>query len=307
MSYRRDRCLEHYGYQANLAKSLRAIYTKMPVAVRERFKHCSNVVPRRMSHVELYRTLAASFGATQPVQTPPSTHSGYTNENGGFQDGEGGPVQEPLESCQDRSRGDLCNPRSLRQQQFSEACHITKRTELDEKWAAFFYESNVAFNVARHPTFVAAVKATSTAGFDYTPPTYHAMQTKYIEPKVKQVKAKIEKATKQSIALYGATICSDGWDNVIHRPLMNVILVCPTGNVFIGSVDTTGHKKTKEYIMGELRTYIEAIGPSNVAQICSDNTSTMLGVLDDLVATYPHLYKQGCCTHILDLLLEDWG
>jgi hypothetical protein len=51
MSYRRDRCLEHYGYQA---KSLRAICTKMSVAVRERFKDCGNVVPGRMSHVELY-------------------------------------------------------------------------------------------------------------------------------------------------------------------------------------------------------------------------------------------------------------
>jgi hypothetical protein len=133
------------------------------------------------------------------------------------------------------------------------------------------------------------------------------MRTKHIEPKVKQVKAKIEKATKQSIALYGATICSDGWNNVIHRPLMNVMLVCPAGDVFIGSVDTTGHMKTKEYIAGELRTYIEAIGPSKVTQICSDNASAMLGALDDLVPTYPHSYKQGCCAHILDLLLEDWG
>jgi hypothetical protein len=49
---------------------------------------------------------------------------------------------------------------------------------------------------SRHPAFVASVKATSTAGFDYTPPSYHAMQTKHIEPKVKQVKAEIEKATK---------------------------------------------------------------------------------------------------------------
>jgi hypothetical protein len=88
---------------------------------------------------------------------------------------------------------------------------------------------------------------------------------------------------------------------------MNVMLVCPAGDVFIGSIDTTGHKKTKEYIAGELRTYIEAIGPSNVTQICLDNTSAMLGALDNLVGTYPHLYKQGCCAHIRDLLLEDWG
>jgi hypothetical protein len=51
----------------------RAICTRMPVAVRERFKDCSNMVPGRMSHLELYGILAASFGATQPVETPTST------------------------------------------------------------------------------------------------------------------------------------------------------------------------------------------------------------------------------------------
>jgi hypothetical protein len=116
MSYRRDRCLEHYGYQTNPEKSLRAICTKMPVAVREQFKYCDNVVPGRMRHVEMYGTLAASSGATQPVQIPPSIHYGDTNGNEGFQDGEGGPVQEPLQSCQEHSRGDSCNPMPLRQQ-----------------------------------------------------------------------------------------------------------------------------------------------------------------------------------------------
>jgi hypothetical protein len=43
-----------------------------------------------------------------------------------------------------------------------------------------------------------------------------------------------------------------------------------------------------------------------VTQIYSDNANAILGALDDLVGTYPHLYKQGCCAHILDLLLEDW-
>jgi hypothetical protein len=89
--------------------------------------------------------------------------------------------------------------------------------------------------------------------------------------------------------------------------LMNVMLDCPAGDIFIGSVDTTGHKKAKEYIAGELKTYIEAIGPNNVTQIYTDNASAMLGALDELIATYPHLYKQGCAAHILDLLLEDWG
>jgi hypothetical protein len=49
-------------------------------------------------------------------------------------------MEEPLESCQEHSCGDLCTPRSLRQQEFTKAYHIGKRKELDEKWAALFYE-----------------------------------------------------------------------------------------------------------------------------------------------------------------------
>jgi hypothetical protein len=87
---------------------------------------------------------------------------------------------------------------------------------------------------------------------------------------------------------------------------MKVILVYPAGNVFIGSVDTIGYKKIKEYIDDELKLYIEAIDPNNVTQIYSNNASAMLGAEDEFIATYSHLYKQGCCTHILDHLLEDW-
>jgi hypothetical protein len=128
-----------------------------------------------MTHMELYGTLAAFSGAIQPGEAPSSTQSIHIAANADLERSDGAPVEEPLESSQERSRGDSCNPRSLRQQAFTEAYHITKRKELDENWTAFFYKANVAFNVARQPAFIAAVKATSAAGFDYSPPTYHAM------------------------------------------------------------------------------------------------------------------------------------
>jgi hypothetical protein len=195
----------------------------------------------------------------------------------------------------------------MRQQDMTEAYQIGKRMELDEKWASFFYEANVAFNVARHPTFMAAVLATSRAGFDYHPPAYSAKRTKHIEPKKKQVQLQIEEKTRHCISLYGATICSDGWDNVVRRPLMNVMLVCPVGDVFLGSIDTTGNKKNIGYIADKLKEYIEVVGPENVVQICSDNANAMLGAMNEVVREYPHIYKQGCAAHIMDLLLEDWG
>jgi hypothetical protein len=88
---------------------------------------------------------------------------------------------------------------------------------------------------------------------------------------------------------------------------MNVMLSCPEGDIFLGSIDTTGNKKTKAYIATELKKFINAVGPRFVTQICTDNATNMLGAMDDIVATYPHIFKQGCVAHALDLMLEDWA
>ena len=59
--------------------------------------------------------------------------------------------------------------------------------------------------------------------------------------------------------------------------------------------------------MGELKRFIEQIGPMKVSQICTDNAANMLGAVDKVIETYPHIYKQGCAAHALDILLEDWA
>ena len=42
-----------------------------------------------------------------------------------------------------------------------------------------------------------------------------------------------------------------------------------------------------------------------VSKICTDNAANMLGALNNVVETYPHIYRQGCAIYALDLLLED--
>ena len=43
-----------------------------------------------------------------------------------------------------------------------------------------------------------------------------------------------------------------------------------------------------------------------MSQICTDNATNMLEAVDKVIETYPHIYKQGCVAHALDLLLDDW-
>jgi hypothetical protein len=70
----------------------------------------------------------------------------------------------------------------------------------------------------------------------------------FIEPTKKHVEIEVKKATKQSIEIYDATICTDGWNKVTCQPLMNVMLLCLVGDIFPDSIDTTRNIKTKAYI-----------------------------------------------------------
>ena len=63
----------------------------------------------------------------------------------------------------------------------------------------------------------------------------------------------------------------------------------------------------KAYIATELKKFIEDVGPRFVTQICIDNATNMLGAMDDIVTTYPHISKHDCYAHTLDLMLEDWA
>ena len=156
-------------------------------------------------------------------------------------------------------------------------------------------------------SFIAAMQATSLAQFDYEPPSYHAMRMTFIEPTKKHIEVEMKKATKQSIEVYSATICIDGWNNVIHLPLMNVMLACPIGDIFLVSINTTRNKKTKAYIAMELKKFIEDVGPRLVTQICTNNATNMLGAIDDNVTTHLLIFKHGYTIQVLDFIQESGG
>jgi len=139
-----------------------------------------------------------------------------------------------------------------------EGIDTSKKQVLDKKWAKFFYEANIPFNVVKHPAFVDAVKSTSKSRVLYKPLAYHAIRTKLMTSTKDEVATLIAEKTRGPIHKYSVTICSDGWNNVTHRPLINVMLACTSGEVFLGSVDTTGKRKDAVYVSSRVKDYIEA-------------------------------------------------
>jgi hypothetical protein len=54
------------------------------------------------------------------------------------------------------------------------------------------------------------------------------------------------------------------------------MFACPSGNVFIGSIDTIGERKDAHYICNALCGYIKTIGVDNIVQFFIDNVLNML-------------------------------
>lgn len=52
---------------------------------------------------------------------------------------------------------------------------------------------------------------------------------------------------------------------------MNVMQICRSGDVFLGSIDTTCSTKAANYISTEVKIYITGVDPRNGVQVCFDN------------------------------------
>ncbi len=76
---------------------------------------------------------------------------------------------------------------------------------------------------------------------------------------------------QEYLQLTGATITSDGWSDVRRRPLLNMFVVSPKGEMFLKAVDTGGEIKDAAYITGQLIDCIREVGANSVIQVVIDS------------------------------------
>jgi hypothetical protein len=85
------------------------------------------------------------------------------------------------------------------------------------------------------------------------------------------------------------------------------MFVCPSGDVFIGSIDTTREYKDAHYICNALAEYIKTIGVSNIIQICTNNASSMRSVPNLLIYHFPSPYFSSFCCSLFEIAIGRLG
>lgn len=107
----------------------------------------------------------------------------------------------------------------------------------------------------------------------YSGPSYNDVRTTLLA----EVKAGVDKDSKlweqHARAVTGFVLCSDGWTDAQHRPLINFLLTSPKGQKFLRAIDTSGSEKTGQYIADLLTEIMNEVGPEYVIAVIMDGAS----------------------------------
>eukprot|EP00050_Salpingoeca_kvevrii_P002616 m.197725 g.197725 ORF g.197725 m.197725 type:complete len:772 (-) comp10649_c0_seq8:227-2542(-) len=102
------------------------------------------------------------------------------------------------------------------------------------------------------------------------------------------------------------TLISDGWTSPGSRSLINFLLIYDGQVLFLDCIDTSGHRKTAEYIADITAHQIQKY-EKHIFSVVTDNPNVNRKARELLKARFPKIVFSSCCVHGLNNLLRDWG
>ncbi|KAF6142530.1 hypothetical protein GIB67_039494 [Kingdonia uniflora] len=132
--------------------------------------------------------------------------------------------------------------------------------------ADFFYENNISFNCARSDSYSKMMQAIVQYNDPSTfkPPSYNDLRVKIMKKK-EEISNWVDNF-KVHWETYGVIIMTDWWTDGKGRTLINFLVNCPKGTVFLKSIDGSTHIHDAELIYKMLKDVIEEVGEKNVIQ-----------------------------------------
>eukprot|EP01018_Ginkgo_biloba_P024871 Gb_25958 [translate_table: standard] len=170
----------------------------------------------------------------------------------------------------------------------------------------FFYANGIPFNVVRSPYFHNSFQQSLEFGKGYKPPSSESLRITILKRSKERLTNKLT-SIKDTWKHTGCIIISDGWLDIKHKPLINILVYCPEGALFVKAVDAMDDKKTLEFIFKILEEAVLEVGEENVVQIVIDSASNCVGAGKMIMSRFKTIYWTPYAAHCMDLLLHDLG
>jgi hypothetical protein len=138
--------------------------------------------------------------------------------------------------------------------------------------ARWWYDVDIPFNASRSPYYEPMFDAIFAAGKGFKGPTMHELRGYRLQKEISSINEYL-KDFKNSWAKTGCTIMSDGWTDQRNRTIINFLIFCPQGTMFLKSVDASDRVKDGQLLFQLLDEVVEEVGVANVVQVITDNAS----------------------------------
>ncbi|RVW91134.1 hypothetical protein CK203_039963 [Vitis vinifera] len=144
------------------------------------------------------------------------------------------------------------------------------------------YEAAIPFNAVTYPSFQSMIEAIGQYGVGMKGPTFHEVRVTNFKKEIGSHKRFDERSYGGNGGENGCSIMSDGWTDRKKRTLVNFLVNCSKGTMFMQSIDASSMIKTGEKMFELLDKWVEQVGEENVIQVITDNHSSyvMAGLLN---------------------------
>ncbi|KAL4615700.1 hypothetical protein ACB092_07G145200 [Castanea dentata] len=159
-------------------------------------------------------------------------------------------------------------------------------------FARWWYHANIPFHAARSVYYQEAIDSIVAIGPGFKGPSYHDLRGLLLQKHVCEMNDYLLDV-KNDWKVYGCSIMSDGWTNQRNTPIINFLVFCPRGTMFLKSLD--------------FDKVVQEVGVENIVQFVTDNDSAYKSAGKKLMQKYGSFYWSPCAAHCIDLMLENFS
>ncbi|XP_075663461.1 uncharacterized protein LOC142633069 [Castanea sativa] len=175
-----------------------------------------------------------------------------------------------------------------------------KKLRVDMAVARWMYDASILINVVNSSYYQPMLNAIASYGPGYRGPNYHALRVPLLREAKREVQLIVD-SHRSYWADTGCTIMVDGWTDTRHRTLINFLVYCPKGIVFIRSIDASDLVKDAINLSNLFDEIVNWVGPANIVHLVTDNTANYVAAVRIFSLPKPNFKEIGKMDHVAKL------
>ncbi|XP_075645545.1 uncharacterized protein LOC142616613 [Castanea sativa] len=166
-------------------------------------------------------------------------------------------------------------------------------------FARWWYHADIPFHAAHSVYYQEALDSIATIGLGFKGPSYHDLKGPLLQKHVGEMNDYLLDV-KNDWKVYECSIMSDGWTNKKNPLIINFLVYCPRGTMFLKSLGVSGLTRDAYTLFKLFDKIVQEVGVEHIVQFITDNDSAYKSARKKLMQKY----WSPCATHCIDLMLE---